>query len=163
MNRKILFFVFIFTMSISSGPVMGESRFSIGGIKSVYGDFTRNLAPLSKLVPQDPLAGLNDQVDAALARGHYRSHFGSQPYRFYHRSPGHVRHFNSPGHYFGYGYHRPFYKYMPYGYSYRYRPYRHYDKHNYFRYYLPPGPYYQYRHYGWNDDGHNLGLPWVWR
>jgi hypothetical protein len=134
MNKKILFFVFILTMSISSGPVMGESRFSLGGFKSTYGDFIRNLAPLSKLAAQDPLTRLNDQVDAALARVQYRSHFGSQAYRFYSRSPGHVRHFKSPGHYFGYGYHRPFYKNKFYEYYYRYRPYRHYDKHKYFRF-----------------------------
>ena len=163
MNLKIIFFVLIFTMLISGGSAIGESGFSLGGVKSNYGGFSRNLSPLSELAVQDPLTRLNAEVDAGRARVTYRSHFGSPGYRFYRRSPGHTRHFKSSGHYFRYGYQRPFYREEPYEYYFQYRPYRHYYQYKYFRYYLPSGLYYNYWHYGFNDYGYNLGLPWYCR
>lgn len=163
MNLKIVFFVFIFMMSMSGGPAMAGSRFSLEGVKSNFGDFTRNLRPLSEMAVQDPLSRLNAEVDAAMTRVKYHSHFGSPGYRFYHRSPGPALHFNSPGYYLRYGYGRPFFRAKPYDYYYRYRPYRYYYKHRYFRYYLPPGPLDRYWHHRLNDFGNNLGLPWYCR
>ena len=163
MNRKIIFFIFILTMSISVGPVMGESPYSFRGSKSNYGDFSRNLAPLSELGVQDPLSRLNDRVEAGITGIKYRSFFGTPRYRFYRRSPGHARHFKSPGHYFRYGYQRPFYRVKPYEHYYRFQPYRPYYKYKYFRYYFLPGSYYDYWRYGLNDYGFNLWLPWYWR
>ena len=163
MNLKIIFFVFIFTWTISASLAIGGSRFSFEGVKSNYGDFTRTLSPLSKLTVHDPLSRLNAEVDAAVARVNYRTHFGSPGYRFYRRSPGLVPHFKSPGYYFRYGYHRPFYRDKLYGYHYRYRPYRHYYKHEYFGYYLPRRLFDKYWHHGLNYSEYNLGLPWPCR
>ena len=162
MKLKIFFFVFIFTISMSCGYATGGSRFSVGGLRSNFGSFNRNLSPLSDLAVKNPLNRLNDRVDAGINRVKYHSRFGSPGYRVYRRSRAHSLYLKSPGHYFRYGYKRHFYRNKPYGYYYNDRPYGHYYKQKYFGYYLPPEGFYL-GFYGLKSCGYNLGLLWYRR
>lgn len=166
MDRKIIFvifFAFILTMSISSGPASGGPRLTLGGLNPGYDRFHTNLRPLSDLAVQDPLTRLNNQVDARINRARHGSYLGYPGYRFYRRSPGNAFYFKSPGHYFRHGYPWPYYRDKPFRYFYRYGPYRSYYNQRYFGYFLPPAGYYNDWYDGLNDFGCCLGPPWYWR
>ena len=122
MSRKILFFAIIFTILMWGGHATGASRFSLGGHIGYQGQIDGSLAPLSRLVVQEPLAKSYDNIRIGISRVRYRSHYGSRGSHSYRRYPGHSLRFKYHRHHYRHGYQRDYYKQKHYGYSYRYKP-----------------------------------------